>query len=744
MTPDVTEGAAPRTRPTPLPPLREDLILHEGPTGTDGSPTWVLEDPARDRFFQLGYVEGELLKRWSLGTAQAVAEALKKETILTVSDKKIEEFQKFLLRMSLTREAGLSRRLAEERKRRPQTTVWQFLLHHYLFFRIPLVRPDRFLKRTLPWIESTVMTAGFLKATLLAALLAFYLIGRQWDAFLHTFQHFYSWQGALFAGAALILTKTIHELGHAYTAEHYGCRVPTMGVAFMVMMPLLYTDTTAAWRLKKRRERLAVCAAGVGAELSLAVWASLAWSFLPDGYLRSAAFLLATTAWVMSVAVNMMPFMRFDGYYFLSDLLSIANLHQRSFAIARHHLRRILFGFEDLKPEAFAPAMEKVLVIYAWSTWLYRFFLFTGIALLVYHAFFKVLGIFLFCVEVSVFVMLPILKEVKVWFDGVKAGKARPRAWCFFALLSALAVGLFWPWSGHVETPAILKFAEEQTLYVPTGARIRTIHARLGQALKKGDVIYELESPQLTQEREKLKAALDLAQWRMHFLRMNRETAADVPVADKERSALVRRLSDVERELQALTLTAASDGILADAPADVSEGEWVSTGEWLGLVTTVKPEADGERVIGVEAWAYVSETDLARLSDGIAAAFVPEDNTRKTVLLKLASVDRTAARHLGAAPELASPFGGPVAAVAASAAAARSFGVDNGTVYAPQEAVYRLVFKGSLPYETVASEAGLLNASLVRGHVVWNGERSSFAGRFLRFAWSVILRESGF
>mgnify|MGYP006934838204 CR=1 FL=1 len=61
-------------RPTPkeprLPPLREDLRLHEGPDADDGSPTWVLEDPARDQFFQLGVLQAECLKRWHLGTAR--------------------------------------------------------------------------------------------------------------------------------------------------------------------------------------------------------------------------------------------------------------------------------------------------------------------------------------------------------------------------------------------------------------------------------------------------------------------------------------------------------------------------------------------------------------------------------------------------------------------------------------------------------------------------------------------------
>lgn len=274
-------------RPTPkeqrLPPLREDLRLHEGPDADDGSPTWVLEDPARDQFFQLGVLQAECLKRWHLGTAKAVAAAVGRETLLRPTAETVENFAKFLMRMSLTREAGTSARLAEQMKRKPKQTLWKFFLHHYLFFRIPLVAPDAFLRRTLPWAERLFFTKTFLWATLTALVLALYLIGRQWDAFTHTFSHFFSWEGAVMAGLTIACTKVIHELSHAYTAEHFGCRIPHMGIAFMVMMPLLYTDTSAAWRLKSKRQRMAVCAAGVLGELALGVWAALAWSFLPEG-----------------------------------------------------------------------------------------------------------------------------------------------------------------------------------------------------------------------------------------------------------------------------------------------------------------------------------------------------------------------------------------------------------------------------------------------------------------------------
>lgn len=53
----------------------------------------------------------------------------------------------------------------------------------------------------------------------------------------------------------------------------------------------------------------------------------------------------ATTAWVMTLALNLSPFMRFDGYFISPDALDMPNLHERSFAVARAALRNtLLFG----------------------------------------------------------------------------------------------------------------------------------------------------------------------------------------------------------------------------------------------------------------------------------------------------------------------------------------------------------------------------------------------------------------
>src|SRR5690606_24362809 len=79
-------------------------------------------------------------------------------------------------------------------------------------------------------------------------------------------------------------------------------------------------------------------------------------------------------------------------------------------------MREKLFGFGEAPPEYFPPARQRFLIIFSWATWIYRLVLYISIALLVYHAFAKVLGIALMLVEFGWFILLPIQNELKAWW----------------------------------------------------------------------------------------------------------------------------------------------------------------------------------------------------------------------------------------------------------------------------------------------------------------------------------------
>ena len=297
---------------------------------------------------------------------------------------------------------------------RPAWVMW--LMHHYLFFQIPLLRPDRFLRATLPfvnWLYSRTVAWAIGGI----GLIGLYLVSRQWNTFVATALHFFTLRGLALYILCLAFVKIFHELGHAYTAMRYGCRVPTIGIAMVVMVPMLYSDTSDAWKLTSRRQRAAIGAAGMVVECALAALAIFAWNFLEDGMARSLVFIVATTSLMVGAAINLSPLMRFDGYYVLSDWLGIPNLQDRAFAFGRWQLRRLLFGLDRPMPEPVNAARRRFFICFAWAVWAYRFVIFLGIALMVYHYFFKLLGLILFAIEIGWFIVFPLVRRTEDLVD---------------------------------------------------------------------------------------------------------------------------------------------------------------------------------------------------------------------------------------------------------------------------------------------------------------------------------------
>ncbi|MEO5374887.1 MAG: HlyD family efflux transporter periplasmic adaptor subunit [Alphaproteobacteria bacterium] len=693
-----------------LPPLRDELTLHPGPVGVDGAPTWTLHDPLRNQFFRLSWPAVEILSRWHLGTPDSVAAAASAETTLHVAPEDVVGVAEFLGKSQLLKPVGptgTKRLLSIAEGSRTSWATW--LLHHYLFFRIPLVRPDAVLGDTLPLV-AWAGGRGFRLATLTALLVGVLLVGRQWDAFATTLVDHFSLGGMASFGVALAFAKVIHELGHAFTAKSLGCRVPTMGVAFLVMWPVLYTDVNEAWKLTDRRQRVLVGAAGILAELSLAAWATLAWALLPDGMARSMAFTLAATTWVSSLAINLSPFLRFDGYFLVMDWLDMPNLHGRSFALARWWLREVLFGLGEPVPERLPPRRRAALIAFAVGVWIYRLVLFLGIAILVYHFFIKVVGIFLFVVEIGWFVVKPVMMEVKEWHARAGRIVVSRRARVTFGLLSVLLLLAVVPWSGRVSAPALLKAGDHVVFYAPSPARLEEVAVHEGQGVTPGTIVARMANPDLDHRLAQAERRIAVLRYELGAIGFDEGFRGRSQATARELESALAERSAAEREKARLTLETPIGGIVTDLSLDLHSGQWVSAKDPILAVRATGP---------VIAEAYVGEDDLPRITSGMGALFIPE-GSGAAIPARVEAIDRTAARSL-ADPSLAAPFGGPIPAR-----------LDKHALV-PDAALYRV-------------RLGMADAAvpvILRGEVHIQGERRSLLGRAFRAVAAVVIREWG-
>ncbi|WP_252271413.1 HlyD family efflux transporter periplasmic adaptor subunit [Pseudomonas subflava] len=632
-----------------LPALRADLQLSEAAPGLDGAPQWTLADPLRGRYFKLGAQAIRLLRHWPLGDAAQVLQAANREPGAPLGETDLQELLSFLRSYDLIAAVDTEQRQSYTGKAAQQRQgLWKSLLHQYLFFRIPLWRPDAFLDRTWPWLQRHGIKLLRIGLPLLLCL-GIFLVARDWERFIATFPHLFSLGGALSFGIALTFAKLCHEFGHAYMAKRAGCRVQSMGLAFMVMLPMFYTDVSDAWRVKDRRSRLLIGAGGVLAELLLACIALLAWSLLPDGPARTAAFMLASATWITTLIINLNPFMRFDGYFLLSDLWGVDNLQGRGFALCRWRLREALFGYGEPAPEPWSPSMQRKLLIWGYGSWLWRAALFLGIALAVYHMFFKVLGIFLMLVELVWFIGLPVWREMQEWWQ--RRGHAHPGKSLLTGAALLLVLGiLVVPWRSSVEIPAMLEAAGNHALHAPVAARLKQLHARDGQQVEKGALLLELESPDLDSRQIIVRREIDILQLQLRRQAGRSETIGDAAVLEQQLAEAIAEYRGLAAQRQRLEIRAPAAGTVRDLPSDLAPGRWLSPQTTLARI--VEP--------GLQLRGYLAEAELWRIEPGTEGSFIFDDPSHSAAAVRLDEIDTTGVAHIQL-EALTSDHGGPLA-----------------------------------------------------------------------------------
>ncbi len=228
---------------------------------------------------------------------------------------------------------GAERRTAGRVTYRPPLTV-QFatLRAPVLFARLHRVlRP--FLRRVLLWPLAVLVLAGVVALVAQAPMAAAALTSPL------------PLDDLVLIAVVLVCATVAHEAAHGVTLTHGGARPRRAGFMLLYLGPAFFVDVTDAWRLPSRAARVAVALAGPAVHAVLAGAAALAALVVTDADLRRTLLVLAC-ACATVVAVNLVPFVRFDGYIALMSALDEPNLRARTMADAAEGLRRLLFGGE--------------------------------------------------------------------------------------------------------------------------------------------------------------------------------------------------------------------------------------------------------------------------------------------------------------------------------------------------------------------------------------------------------------
>ena len=123
--------------------------------------------------------------------------------------------------------------------------------------------------------------------------------------------------------ASTVVAAAWHECGHASACRYGGARPGVVGVGLYLVWPAFYCDVTEAYRLD-RAGRLRTDLGGVYFNAIFALAAAA-------GYFATGqeAFLLVVFVQHTVVLQQLLPLLRFDGYYVLSDLTGVPDILSR-------------------------------------------------------------------------------------------------------------------------------------------------------------------------------------------------------------------------------------------------------------------------------------------------------------------------------------------------------------------------------------------------------------------------------
>jgi putative peptide zinc metalloprotease protein len=162
----------------------------------------------------------------------------------------------------------------------------------------------------------------------------------------------------------VIVATALHEIGHATAARYGGAKPGVMGAGIYVVWPAFYTDVTDAYRLS-RVGRLRTDLGGIYFNALFAL--GTAGVYLLTGF---EPLLIVVLVQHFQIIQQLLPFLRLDGYYILSDLTGVPDLFNR----IKPALKSLFPGKTDERVTELKPWVRFVVI--AWVLFLVPVLLF--------------------------------------------------------------------------------------------------------------------------------------------------------------------------------------------------------------------------------------------------------------------------------------------------------------------------------------------------------------------------------
>jgi putative peptide zinc metalloprotease protein len=441
--------------------------------------------------------------------------------------------------------------------------------------------------------------------------------------------------------AALWLAKSWHELGHALACQRFGVRCHEMGVQLLFGIPCLYCETTAAWQLSDKHQRMAIAAAGIYFEGFLASASAIVYHLTLPGLLHDLSLHLMFVCTLGTLLVNLNPLLRFDGYYLLSDGLEIANLEARARAHLQAVVEWIAFGGEARVLSPFEQRIDARLALFGGLMWVYRAALLLGIIWtlrvnLVPQRLAPLADVLTLLLLLSV--AMPLILAAYRWREPYTFAEQQTlllRVGLPALLVSVVILGAF-PLPSSVRPLAVLQPARVQALYATEAGQLLT-SLPPGTQVQRGECVVQLANEELQREWQRVTSlakeqALLIEQIQSAVLLDDASATQQLPTARAALQSLNEQREALQTRLNRLRITAPGTGQILSPPLRENDDhaqslpDWQGTplkslnrGAWIETGTEIGKWVPQET--GFQAMTLLDQADAVRVQPGQAVAF---------------------------------------------------------------------------------------------------------------------------
>jgi putative peptide zinc metalloprotease protein len=585
--------------------LRNDLELFRGEPNIHGEPTWVIFDPVADAYFKINDANYHMIRAIS-GNIELEEYLAKLNSIGIRADKvKVLKLIQFLQSSNLFMPRyQQSEAQATKMREMKKKMFWQRLMSTYLFFKIPIVKPDRFLNRTIDIVQH-ILNKWTLALLWIIAIAGYIGLVMNWHKFTEKFISSISLQGLARYSLAVIAVKFIHEFAHAYAAKVHGVRVRRMGLAIVFFVPRLYSDLTDSWRIHDWKKRFLIDGAGIISEIIIGGFAALVWVNTVPGLTHSVAYFVFAVSIINTVLINGNPFIRYDGYFMLMDFIGIDNLQQRATERSKALWRKYLFGLDLPTNDNTKGWKRSFLVVFGIGTFIYRIFLYTSIIMIVYFQFPKAIGIVLLCLEVYLLIFKPLTAEIK-FLIMMRKKMNRTKSLLSYIGIAVILLCFFLPLPWDVTLPCEVRPAKFERVYAYNGY-IEDILVKDGQEVKKDQLLFKQSNPYLSWRLQEAENAIERDETVLDQAQSSVKRLGEIKFDQRALQSSRNLFKELKRKEALLKLRSGIDGVFAFYDQKLKKDKWLRKGDIIGEIYSPKLK---------EVVAYVGEEEMRKLQAG--------------------------------------------------------------------------------------------------------------------------------